>query len=269
SRRWRVSMPPRPRPSLPIATGTTSYRAGSSARITCHAERSDTSCSPDRPPKSTPTRTRRVIAHRLLSEPCGRSRLLAPASRLYKPRRRPPKKSGVRYLFCLTAPATFCRRAPLSKPIASSGEALPPPRMSATAPAVRVYPCGGERESARRERRGDDPRGALSPGVHSEARRGCCGRGPGARWERSRWGRLAQRSGRGDALLLGPGSLPQHRSPGESQRVDRLAVGELDGVAVGIAYQAEVADHGATIGGVELEHAFATRSLCDRVDLGA
>src|ERR1700736_1675633 len=45
------------RPSLPIPMGTGSYFSGSSARITDAAEASDTSCSPDRPPKITPMRS--------------------------------------------------------------------------------------------------------------------------------------------------------------------------------------------------------------------
>src|SRR5690242_13181610 len=55
-------MPVRQRPSLPIAIGTTSYRAGSSAAITAVAERSETSCAPDLPPWRTPTRIRRIMA---------------------------------------------------------------------------------------------------------------------------------------------------------------------------------------------------------------
>src|SRR6202030_854566 len=42
------------RPSRPIPIGTISYRFGSIADITVSAERSEISCSPDRPPKSTP-----------------------------------------------------------------------------------------------------------------------------------------------------------------------------------------------------------------------
>src|SRR5438445_12805664 len=43
-------------PSLVIAMGTTSYFVRSIASITARAERSETSCSPERPPKITPTR---------------------------------------------------------------------------------------------------------------------------------------------------------------------------------------------------------------------
>src|SRR5271163_1969617 len=48
------------RPSFEIPIGTASYFSGSSARITEAAEASDTSCSPERPPKSTPMRKRFV-----------------------------------------------------------------------------------------------------------------------------------------------------------------------------------------------------------------
>src|SRR5277367_4693066 len=46
------------RPSFEIPIGTASYFSGSSAPITEAAEASDTSCSPERPPKSTPMRKR-------------------------------------------------------------------------------------------------------------------------------------------------------------------------------------------------------------------
>src|SRR4029077_7561197 len=45
------------RPSFVIPIGTASYFSGSSARITGAAEPSETSCSPDRPPKITPMRS--------------------------------------------------------------------------------------------------------------------------------------------------------------------------------------------------------------------
>src|SRR5207244_1138435 len=49
-------------PSLVIAMGTTSYFVRSIASITALAERSETSCSPERPPKITPTRSFLVIS---------------------------------------------------------------------------------------------------------------------------------------------------------------------------------------------------------------
>src|SRR5580692_451254 len=55
------SCAPRPtsqRPSFEMPIGTASYFSGSSARITDAAEASETSCSPERPPNSTPTRNR-------------------------------------------------------------------------------------------------------------------------------------------------------------------------------------------------------------------
>src|SRR5262245_4537605 len=61
SSRRRLSGPVSQRPSLVMAIGTTSKRAGSNAPITVAAERSDTSCSPDLPPYTTPTRSRRVM----------------------------------------------------------------------------------------------------------------------------------------------------------------------------------------------------------------
>src|SRR6266498_3378014 len=44
-------------PSRVMATGTMSYLSGSSASMTERAERIDTSCSPERPPKITPMRS--------------------------------------------------------------------------------------------------------------------------------------------------------------------------------------------------------------------
>src|SRR5208337_108214 len=46
------------RPSRPIPIGTISYRAGSIADITVSAERSEISCSLERPPNRTPTLSR-------------------------------------------------------------------------------------------------------------------------------------------------------------------------------------------------------------------
>src|SRR6202167_73597 len=46
------------RPSLEMPIGTASYFSGSSARITEAADARETSCSPERPPKSTPMRNR-------------------------------------------------------------------------------------------------------------------------------------------------------------------------------------------------------------------
>ncbi len=46
------------RPSRVMPIGTISYRAGSSAPITVWADRSETSCSSDCPPKITATRIR-------------------------------------------------------------------------------------------------------------------------------------------------------------------------------------------------------------------
>src|SRR5580704_893833 len=51
-------VPTNQRPSFEIPIGTGSYFSGSSARITEAAEASETSCSPERPPKSTPMRNR-------------------------------------------------------------------------------------------------------------------------------------------------------------------------------------------------------------------
>src|SRR5580658_2101776 len=51
-------VPTNQRPSFEIPIGTASYFSGSSARITEAAEASDTSCSPERPPNSTPMRNR-------------------------------------------------------------------------------------------------------------------------------------------------------------------------------------------------------------------
>src|SRR5215510_8629302 len=45
------------RPSLEIAIGTMSYLDGSMALITDSADRKETSCSPERPPNMTPTRS--------------------------------------------------------------------------------------------------------------------------------------------------------------------------------------------------------------------
>ena len=45
------------RPCLSMPIGTISYRSGSKAPITERAERRLTSCSPERPPKRTPTRS--------------------------------------------------------------------------------------------------------------------------------------------------------------------------------------------------------------------
>src|SRR5271156_711192 len=53
-------VPTSQRPSFEIPIGTASYFSGSSARITDAAETSETSCSPERPPKSTPMRNRFV-----------------------------------------------------------------------------------------------------------------------------------------------------------------------------------------------------------------
>jgi hypothetical protein len=54
-------------PSFVIAIGTTSYFVLSIASMTERAERTDTSCSPDRPPKITPMRSFvaifRIIGH--------------------------------------------------------------------------------------------------------------------------------------------------------------------------------------------------------------
>src|SRR5581483_4841851 len=47
-------------PSRVMPRGTTSYFSGSSAAMIDFAEASDTSCSPERPPKITPTRMRRL-----------------------------------------------------------------------------------------------------------------------------------------------------------------------------------------------------------------
>src|SRR5271156_3231866 len=51
-------VPTSQRPSFEIPIGTASYFSGSSARITEAAEASETSCSPERPPNSTPMRNR-------------------------------------------------------------------------------------------------------------------------------------------------------------------------------------------------------------------
>src|SRR5271156_290425 len=51
-------VPTSQRPSFEIPIGTGSYFSGSSARITEAAEASETSCSPERPPNSTPMRNR-------------------------------------------------------------------------------------------------------------------------------------------------------------------------------------------------------------------
>src|SRR6058998_1097091 len=53
----RGSPPTTQRPSRPIPMGTTVWPRRSSAAITEAAEASETSCSPDRPPKITPTRS--------------------------------------------------------------------------------------------------------------------------------------------------------------------------------------------------------------------
>ena len=45
-------------PSLVMPMGTTSYLSGSRPRITEAAEARETSCSPERPPKRTPMRSR-------------------------------------------------------------------------------------------------------------------------------------------------------------------------------------------------------------------
>ena len=57
------------RPSRPIPTGTISYRAGSIADITVSADRSEISCSPDRPPNKTPTLSRLLSAIRAAAPP--------------------------------------------------------------------------------------------------------------------------------------------------------------------------------------------------------
>jgi hypothetical protein len=51
------SPPTSQRPSRLMPIGTTSKRVGSMAAITEAALASDTSCSPERPPKTTPTRS--------------------------------------------------------------------------------------------------------------------------------------------------------------------------------------------------------------------
>src|SRR5262249_18181342 len=61
SSRRRLSGPVSQRPSLGRAIGPTSKRAGSHAPVTVAAERSGTSCSPDLPPYTAPTRSRRVM----------------------------------------------------------------------------------------------------------------------------------------------------------------------------------------------------------------
>src|SRR6266704_4307191 len=63
-------------PSLVIAMGTTSYFLRSIASITARAERSETSCSPERPPKITPTR---ILFDIDISQctPCLRGKFLA------------------------------------------------------------------------------------------------------------------------------------------------------------------------------------------------
>src|SRR5579864_6731423 len=48
-------------PSLVMPMGTASYLSGSRPRITEAAEARETSCSPDRPPKRTPTRNRFLL----------------------------------------------------------------------------------------------------------------------------------------------------------------------------------------------------------------
>src|SRR5580658_8673345 len=53
-------VPTNHRPSFEMPIGTASYFSGSSARITEAADASETSCSPERPPKSTPMRKRFV-----------------------------------------------------------------------------------------------------------------------------------------------------------------------------------------------------------------
>ena len=68
------------RPALVIPIGTASYRSGSSARITEAAEASDTSCSPERPPKITPTRSR------FFSDVMSCARLVRVCYRIFFPR---------------------------------------------------------------------------------------------------------------------------------------------------------------------------------------
>ena len=57
ARARRGSPPTTQRPSRPMPMGTTVWPRCSSAAITDAAEASETSCSPDRPPKITPTRS--------------------------------------------------------------------------------------------------------------------------------------------------------------------------------------------------------------------
>src|ERR1051326_2353324 len=51
------SVPSNQEPLREIAMGTTSYLLGSRFAITDWAEASETSCSPERPPKTSPTRS--------------------------------------------------------------------------------------------------------------------------------------------------------------------------------------------------------------------
>src|SRR5271168_3149668 len=63
-----VFSPTSQRPSLVMPMGTASYFSGSSARSTDCAEAIETSCSPERPPKSTPTRMRLAFIAVLLED---------------------------------------------------------------------------------------------------------------------------------------------------------------------------------------------------------
>src|ERR1700719_5015487 len=56
-------------PSFVIPIGTASYLSGSIPRITEAADASETSCSPDRPPNSTPTRNRFLSVFTLIIFP--------------------------------------------------------------------------------------------------------------------------------------------------------------------------------------------------------
>src|SRR5271156_4049688 len=73
-------VPTNQRPSFEIPIGTASYFSGSSARITEAAEASETSCSPERPPKSTPMRKRFCVLITGFSSPIRRAPVQRPAT---------------------------------------------------------------------------------------------------------------------------------------------------------------------------------------------
>src|SRR5260221_1128921 len=96
----RGSAPASQRPSCVMPMGTMSYFSGSSARITDAAEATDTSCSPERPPKMTPTCSLLFMPGTLLSH----------RGRVCSARVRPPLSCRYGRQLCLR---DRCRRAKL------------------------------------------------------------------------------------------------------------------------------------------------------------